>query len=258
MPIVLVFIILSVNEFFHVSFDVFSYIPYAGLLEIILMALALAYRVKHVQLEKQQLEVKLIQAEIIERQRIARDLHDDIGASLSSAKILTDLAIQKFSGDELFTNLKNNLQLAISHLRQIIWNIDDKEVTLYELLQRINIFATPLLQLQNIAFNITTENDVKDRRLTRNERINLYLIFKECINNATKYSEASLFITHVYNNHNKICISIEDNGKGFNKNENKPGNGLLNMQSRAQEIKSELSIITSTGNGTKILIAMQQ
>jgi signal transduction histidine kinase len=257
-PIILVFVVLSVNEFFHVSFDVFSFIPYAGILEIILMALALAYRVKHVHVAKQQLEVKLIQAEMFERQRIARDLHDDIGASLSSAKILTDLAIQKFSEDELFTNLKTNLQLAISHLRQIIWNIDDKEITFHELLQRINVFAAPLLRLQSIQFILNVENDVNDRKLERNERNNLYLIFKECINNTAKYSEASIFTTHVYNSNNKVLISIEDNGKGFNKNDKSPGNGLTNIKSRATEINCELSIITSSGNGTKILIVMPQ
>lgn len=255
-PIILIFAILSVNEFFHVSFDVFSFIPYAGMLEIVLMALALAYRVRHVQVVKQQLEVKLIQAEIAERQRIARDLHDDIGASLSSAKILTDLAIQKFSDDELFTNLKTNLQCSISHLRQIIWNIDDKEIDLSELLQRINLFAAPLLRLQNIQFGLQTEPGVKDRRLERNERNNLYLIFKECINNAAKYSAASSFTIHVYDSCDKVFLCIEDNGTGFNKNQHSVGNGLANIQARAREINVELSIITSPGNGTKILIAL--
>jgi signal transduction histidine kinase len=254
-PFITLLAVLAVNQFFHVSFNVFNFIPYAGLLEIVLMAVALSFRIKYIQTAKQKLEVQILKVEITERQRIARDLHDDLGASLSAAKLLASLAEQKFSKDDIFTNLRRNIQFSISNLRQMIWNIDETQVTFLELFSKINLFSVPLLQLHNIDFTCAIQQHIEDYSLQKNVRNNLYLILKEVINNAAKYSQAALVSVNIYTAGPCIAVEIKDNGRGFDTTTvHSSGNGLNNLRTRAIEIHGKVTISTAPGCGTIILL----
>ena len=88
------------------------------------------------------------------------------------------------------------------------------------------------------------------------QRKNLYLIFKEALNNAAKYSGTEKIAVSIKEENKKLLFTLQDFGKGFDASSIKKGNGLDNMQNRAKELNGELDIASATGEGTTILLTM--
>jgi signal transduction histidine kinase len=188
------------------------------------------------------------------RKNIATDLHDDLGSTLNSVKVFTNLAISGVKQEESLQQVKDNLTEATMSLRDMIWVLDDSLDTVDELITRLKQFAIPVAAASNIAAIIKADSEVNSRQLTKEEKRNLFLICKEAINNSIKYSGASGIDFTITASGKKIQIAVADNGKGFNVNEVKKGYGLKNMQYRAGQIKYKVTLISSPGNGTQITI----
>lgn len=190
------------------------------------------------------------------RQRIASDLHDDIGSTLNSVKVFTNLAIMKPENNiPYLEQLKEGVQGAIVGVRDMVWVLDDKQDTIDHLVNRIDLFINPLAAAQDIEFEKSIDPALADKMLRKEEKRNLYLILKEALNNSIKYSDASTLQLRVYKTPNdKFSISIHDNGKGFDLASVQRGNGLNNLQYRAQQIKYRLEIDSTPGKGTLIVL----
>ena len=188
------------------------------------------------------------------RKNIATDLHDDLGSTLNSVKVFTNLAISGVKQEESLQQVKDNLTEATMSLRDMIWVLDDSLDTVDELITRLKQFAIPVATASNIEAIIKADSDVNSRQLTKEEKRNLFLICKEAINNSIKYAGASQIDVAISANGKKIQIVVTDNGKGFNVDEVKKGYGLKNMQYRAGQIKYKVSLVSSPGNGTQIKI----
>jgi signal transduction histidine kinase len=188
------------------------------------------------------------------RKNIATDLHDDLGSTLNSVKVFTNLAISGVKQEESLQQVKDNLTEATVSLRDMIWVLDDSLDTVDELITRLKQFAIPVAAASNIEAIIKAESDVNSRQLTKEEKRNLFLICKEAINNSIKYSGASRIDVDIAASGKKIQIVVADNGKGFNMDEVKKGYGLKNMQYRAGQIKYKVALVSSPGNGTQITI----
>ncbi|HPH84294.1 MAG TPA: two-component regulator propeller domain-containing protein [Ferruginibacter sp.] len=189
------------------------------------------------------------------RKNIATDLHDDLGSTLNSVKIFTNLAISGIKQDESLQQVKDNLNEATMGLRDMIWVLDDSLDTVDELVTRLKQYAIPVAAAANIVANIKADTEVNCRYLTKEEKRNLFLICKESINNSIKYSQASEVNVRISAFRKKIQIIITDNGKGFNVNEVKKGYGLKNIQYRSGQIKYSVIVTSFPGNGTKIEIS---
>ena len=118
-------------------------------------------------------------------------------------------------------------------------------------------FAYQLLKGKRIEFKFQVEGDFSKLTLPMQVRKNFYLIFKEATTNITKYSQATHVNFSVTKNNELICLSIRDNGVGFDINKIESGNGIKNMQQRAKEINAALVIEPEEGSGTNIQLNLK-
>lgn len=186
------------------------------------------------------------------RRNIANDLHDDLGSTLNSVKVFTNLAISGVNQNESLQQVKQNLNEATSGLRDMLWVLDDSLDTVDELVTRLKQFALPVASAAGINATITAGSDVNSRKLTKEEKRNLYLICKEAINNAIKYSGATEINVAITPSGKKIQITIADNGKGFDVAAASKGYGLKNMEYRAGQVGYKVSTHSGIEQGTKI------
>ncbi|HEX2628639.1 MAG TPA: triple tyrosine motif-containing protein, partial [Chitinophagaceae bacterium] len=183
------------------------------------------------------------------RSRLASDLHDDLGSTFNSIKVYSNLALMQPGDTGYLHKIKEGTQDAINGIRDMIWVLDDKKDTVGDILSRIQQFAIPLCEAEGIVFNMNVDAGLNHHKLGKEEKRNLYLMLKEGINNSIKYAGCSAITLSVASTGNKLSVTIADNGKGFDPNEMKQGNGLKNIPARAAEIGYRYNINTSKGNG---------
>lgn len=189
------------------------------------------------------------------RRNIATDLHDDLGSTLNSVKVFTNLAIRGVNQEESLQQIKDNLTEATVGLRDMIWVLDDSLDTVEELVTRLKQFTLPVATASNTEASITAVSDVSKYILTKEEKRNLFLVCKEAINNSIKYAAASHIYVSIIPVGKKIKITIADNGKGFDAGQVKKGYGLKNMQYRAGQVKYKVTLSSAEGKGTQVEIA---
>lgn len=191
------------------------------------------------------------------RNRIATDLHDDMGSTLSSIRIFSDVAKKQIEKDkpetvQLLDRISNNATSLSENMQDIIWTIRSDNDTLEDLVSRMREFGLRVCDAKNIRFNAHVSQNFKASKLSLEQRRNLYLIFKEALNNAVKYA-ASSQIDLVLNLRGRyLKMEVSDNGKGFDMDEIKRGNGLNNLEKRAKEIGGQINIKSEPGKGTSV------
>lgn len=191
------------------------------------------------------------------RRKIASDLHDDIGSTLSSINVYSEIAKREDDNKEYINTIQQNAVSIINNLDDLVWNINPKNDLLENMIARMRQFAEPLLVEKNIecAFNIDADN--LQASVTPDVRTNIYLLFKEAINNSIKHSGCTACAVNILQRGKAFTLAIADNGKGFDgKIINRHRNGLHNMQQRAADINGEI-VINSTphGQGTTITLS---
>nr|HPH45630.1 triple tyrosine motif-containing protein [Chryseolinea sp.] len=187
------------------------------------------------------------------RSKVARDLHDDIGSTLSSINIISKLAMNESNG-----NTNHHLQRIGEHsarmmesMSDIVWSINPNNDSLEQMMVKMKEFAAEILEPKNITYTFEGEESLNGTSLDIQVRKNIFLIFKETINNTAKYSEANLVTIQLEVNANSLHLLIQDNGKGFDFKTVKPGNGLRNIRERAKGINALLDL-KSSHLGTQI------
>lgn len=191
------------------------------------------------------------------RQRISADLHDDIGASLTSINVLAKMAssheMEKTTLNKYLTQISEQAGHVTESLRDIVWSIQPQNDKLQHLLDRMKKFAGQILDSKNInySFNITDIHS-KDQALDIETRQNVYLIFKEILNNIVKHSQATETRILMSTTPKFLSMVIVDNGIGLDDSNLSQGNGLINMKQRAEKLKGKLKIESANRNGTSI------
>lgn len=212
--------------------------------------LYLLYRYRINQLKKVQ----------IMRNNISRNLHDDIGASLSNINILNELAKRNTGNPEksreYLDKAGEDIQRISESLSDIVWNINTKYDDLQNLFVRMKRYAADMMDGKNIRYEMEFPADAEKINLPMDQRRNLYLVFKEAINNLVKYSKTGNAIVSVTADKKKIILLIKDFGAGFNLNEAAYGNGIANMHQRAAASNARLEIKSAPGLGTEIKLEM--
>ena len=190
------------------------------------------------------------------RSKIARDLHDDVGSTLSSISLMSQMAKdysdQQSSEKELFETISFASKEAMELMSDIVWSVNPKNDKVSNILVRMREYAGNMLEAAGIEFQIELADDAKDLVIPMEKRKDFYLIYKEAINNMAKYSKAEKGKITLQKVHGKLVLRIEDNGKGFQVQENRSGNGVVNMQQRANFIGAKLTIDSKPGHGTAI------
>jgi signal transduction histidine kinase len=196
---------------------------------------------------RQQLKLQML------RNKIATDLHDDIGSTLSSISIFSQMAQQQSKEViPLLETIGENSRRMLDAMADIVWTINPENDQFEKIILRMRSFAYELLGAKKIDFEFLADEEVTGMKLTMDVRKNLYLIFKEAINNMVKYSGANKALFNIKGEKNNLTMLIHDNGKGFDTGQSTSGNGLKNMKKRAEEIGAEFLIDSKPGAGTTI------
>lgn len=186
------------------------------------------------------------------RSKLASDLHDDLGSTLNSVKVYTNLALMEKNKEKHLPAIKENIQEAITSVKDMIWILDDSKDTIEDLLLRISRFASALCEACGIHYTHEIADNAREYKLPGGEKRNLYMILKEAVNNSCKYSEAAHISIVFELEKKKPVVSIRDDGKGFDNAIASEGNGLKNIRLRASQIHYQVTIQSSVGNGTLI------
>jgi signal transduction histidine kinase len=209
-----------------------------------------------------QLKKKLQQQAALEimRVKIAGDLHDDIGASLSNINILNELA-KRNSGNpsksnEYLDKAGEDIQRISESLSDIVWNINPRYDDLQHLFVRMKRYASDMMDGKNISYEITFPGEAEKISLSMERRRDFYLIFKEAVNNLVKYSKATTASIAIEARNSKLRLLMVDNGIGFSNSQLQYGNGIHNMRQRAGSANDLLQINSEPGQGTEVLLEM--
>lgn len=189
--------------------------------------------------------------------KLAADLHDNIGAGLTEISILSELAssknIKKPNGSS--EELKNISELArqlVDNMSDIVWVVNPKRDSLYDLIVRLKDTYSEFLASIGITFKTSNLEKLKDIKLPMDYRQNLYLIFKEAINNSIKHSKCRNIYLDVNLHGETIELTLTDDGIGILKENSELGDGLTNIHSRAESIGGKLQWSSIPGEGTRI------
>ena len=207
---------------------------------------------------------RLIELERV-RTRIATDLHDDIGASLSKIAILSDVAGQELSTMRdspvaaPLAQIADTSRDCVDAMSDIVWAVNPQRDHLSDLTHRMRRFAEDLLDAKDIDFTIRSSLDDKDVPLGADLRREVYLIFKECVNNLVKHSRCTEAAVTFSASGPWLVVSITDNGKGFEPSTNgntrgMGGHGLASMQRRARALGGSLQIDSGVSRGTSVTL----
>jgi ligand-binding sensor domain-containing protein/signal transduction histidine kinase len=191
-----------------------------------------------------------------ERRRIAQDLHDDLGTSLTEVSLLSAVARSpSASTDEVQSHLDaiaGKSSDMVKALDEIVWAANPKNDSVRNLANYLSFFAREYLQPTTIRCRLDVPPNLPETLLNAEQRHTLYLAVKEAIANAAKYSGASELWLRVALNEHSLRITVEDNGKGFDPAAPSNRNGLANMQSRLTKLGGRCEIVSVAGKGTRI------
>lgn len=223
-------------------------------LAIAIAVSALFYTVYRIRLNK------LLAVEKV-RLKLSGDLHDDIGSTLSTINILSSIAEKKVQQDPETTRaylrkIALNSQDIMENMSDIVWSINPANDSMQKVISKMREFANTLFEPKGIKFGLQVAEELNNIELRMEYRRDLYLVYKESLNNAAKYADCTSVTVKMFiaNKHLVLCIS--DNGKGFDPGQESNGNGLASIQRRAGAMQAALKINSAPGKGTVVQLDM--
>jgi signal transduction histidine kinase/ligand-binding sensor domain-containing protein len=197
------------------------------------------------------------------RLRIARDLHDDVGSALSSIYMMNTVATKKIETDpdtaRRMSEKAGNTSLDMMNtMSDIIWSINPVNDNMQQMIHRMREFAINTLEAKGINCVFTTDKKIEDSRLSMELRHDLYLVFKELVNNAAKYSGAQNCNIELQYTDGQLQLAVSDDGHGFDQTLPHKGNGLNNIKKRCENMQAEHRLYTKEGEGTVWVIILKK
>lgn len=229
-----------------------------AIIEMILLNAGLVYKSRMLQSEKVNSQMQLIEKyreneELILRlgdirEKISRDLHDDIGGELSAIRLLSEIKTPGYDPQEQLTKISAYSGGMVQKLNEIVWALNFNNDTLQSLLAYIRRYAVNYLDDLGISCLVRQPEDIPGIEVDGPTRRHIFLLIKEALNNIVKHAEATkVYITIII--HEVLSISIGDNGKGISPEilNKVKGNGLNNMSRRVAELKGSMEIKNHDG-----------
>ncbi len=197
--------------------------------------------------------------EVSLRNQLARDLHDDVGSSLSSIMLLSKMGnTEGLSGIDLEQRILEKIALTsrdiMERMSDIVWSMNPKYDRFINLKEKIETHFAHVREIAEISTQVEISEEIARLKLPMDLRKNLFLIVKEAVNNTLKYSGATELRVHIFKRGDKLFLIIRDDGRGFDIREAKEGNGMDSMRQRAAASGGSFSIATQPGSGTEITI----
>ena len=200
------------------------------------------------------------------RLRIATDLHDHVGSTLSSISMFSEIARQSSESAApeaslVMQRVGENARSLINALRDIVWSINPENDTLDQTLLFIKQCALEILEPKGITICMVIPTEPSSTQLPMEQRRHFTMIFKEAMHNIVKHADCTRAEIHIERNNGTLHATISDNGKGFEPTavarNGASGNGLRNMQQRANALNAHLNITSQAQRGAKITFTMK-
>ena len=193
------------------------------------------------------------------RQRIARDLHDEVGANIGAITLLSGIAAEEQKGGsegaEAVSEIREVAQKTAQVLREVVWFVNPEFDTMGDLVTHMETMARRMFPEQRVDFQ--SEVEVPQFKLDLEFRRSFFAIYKEAIHNIVKHAEAAEITIVVAAGKNRLRFRLIDDGKGFDLNLKGEGNGLKNMRARAKEMGGEMDIRSERGSGSSLSLDVQ-
>ncbi|TDW97375.1 sensor histidine kinase [Dinghuibacter silviterrae] len=222
--------------------------PFLGLCGIVLVTVAsLLYLGR----------IRRIKARQALRNRIAADLHDDIGSSLSGINIYSRMALHRLEdAPGLLNKISDRSEKMVEALSDIVWSINSRNDQMEQVVARMKEYAADMLEPQLIHYSIEIHGPVERLDMDMADRKEFYLIYKEALNNAVKYAGCTRVHIVLRVEEHKLVMSLRDNGSGFDPAAVAQGNGLANMRARAKKLRATIELETGLGLGTVVTLTV--
>jgi signal transduction histidine kinase/ligand-binding sensor domain-containing protein len=230
---------------------------------VVLFTSAVVAGVRYVSFRRLRLELRLLEQQAVldkERTRIARDLHDDLGCSLTHVALLLEMNEQQAANgngpngkSQVCSPMVRNV---IKSVDEIVWAINPRNDNLQYLADYIVEFSVNFLHAAGIRPRVDLPERIPERAVSPEVRHNLFLVVKEALNNIVRHADASEARFRLTTTNAELSIVIEDNGCGFERPpESASADGLRNMRQRMEEIGGGLQIESKPGKGTKVSLS---
>jgi signal transduction histidine kinase len=192
------------------------------------------------------------------RTRIATDLHDDIGASLSRIAIMSEVLIQRAGSETIgltnqLSDIARSAREMLAAMSDIVWVINPRHDHLRDLAQRMHRFASDVLAARDIEFDFHAPAD-QELKMDADMRRQLFLLYKEAINNIARHSGSNHAEIDLKYGSDGLVLRIQDYGKGMATTTSTGGHGLASMRARAEVLGGEITVASQPGQGTTIAL----
>jgi ligand-binding sensor domain-containing protein/signal transduction histidine kinase len=201
---------------------------------------------------------RLIELERV-RTRIASDLHDDIGSNLSLIAGLSELLGQQARAVDLPMAERLSLIASVSRrsvdaMSDIVWAVDPRRDRVFDLALRMRRFASDSFTAHNIQFEFDGPDSERNIRLGAEVRREVFLVFKEAVNNTVRHSGCKRAEVMLDIDHRVMILKVSDNGCGFDQDLADHGQGLASMRRRAERLGGQFFVISSAGAGATVIL----
>jgi signal transduction histidine kinase/ligand-binding sensor domain-containing protein len=200
---------------------------------------------------------RLIEVERM-RTRIATDLHDDVGSSLSLIAILSEVVRRELdpgaAASRTLSDIAATSRELVDSLSDIVWAINPHRDRASDLSYKMRRFASDSLTPRNIQLVFEAREPAAPVALGPDVRRQVFLVFKEAVNNLVRHAECTRARVELAVDHATVRLAVEDDGRGFATGPASSGHGLMSMQRRARELWATLAVTSEVGRGTRIAL----
>jgi signal transduction histidine kinase/streptogramin lyase len=195
------------------------------------------------------------------RTHIATDLHDDIGANLTRIAILSEVARQPLPAvepnvDAPLSSISRIARESVAAMSDIVWAVTPERDTLRDVVRRMRDHAEEVFELRDVGLTLNVPDDGQSMKLGVQVRRDLYLVFKEAVNNAARHSSCTRVAISFRADGASLFLEVADNGRGFDVSAESDGHGLASMRRRAHRLGAVLAVESSTAGGTVVRLTM--
>jgi signal transduction histidine kinase len=194
------------------------------------------------------------------RTRIASDLHDDVGSSLTQISMLSEIVRTRLVAPgaavaDPLSRIGTLSRESVDSMSDIVWAIDPARDTPLHLLQRMRRLAFELLESAGVQPDFTSSSDARPR-LTADVRRHVFLAFKESLNNVVRHADATVVRIQVSVEARQLTFVVADDGRGFDTARAVEGQGLRSLERRASTLGGLSQVTSSAGQGTRVMFSV--
>ncbi|MCE7044175.1 sensor histidine kinase [Dyadobacter sp. CY312] len=245
-----------------------TFMEFGVILEVLCFTLGMSVQNRRNELEKIEAQEQLIE-QLLENEKkqstllrirddISRDIHDELGADLSSISAMSYAAIKQLNGsgaEQTITIIGETSRKVIARMREIVWSLHSAHDSVENFSFRAKETAYTLLEHHPIALHLELPSEEVDFRIPAEHRRNLFLVYKEILHNIVRHSKAQNVHIRLYVHDNYLNLIVKDDGIGFVNNASKShGNGLLNLKQRTSAFAGIFSLESLPGEGTTVTV----